>query len=136
MFTREPYDFTGQIRDKNISKVGFAFSSVWYFEDKLKTVEVLIEKRPFFSTSMKSYSLSGFFEPDFSLLTLLHYLEATAVFTGLFATAPFDLLFAFIVIYCISINIYIQQKLTRSNLLSLILLSKIDFSCNCSSNNI
>lgn len=41
-------------------------------------------------TSMKSYSLSGFFEPVFSLFTLLHFSGAIAFSEGLFATAPFD----------------------------------------------
>lgn len=41
-------------------------------------------------TSMKSYSLSGFFEPVFSLFTLLHFSGAIAFSEGLFATAPFS----------------------------------------------
>ena len=37
------YDFTGKIRDKNISKAGFAFASAQYLADNLKKIEAMPE---------------------------------------------------------------------------------------------
>ena len=37
------YDFAGKIRDKNISKAGFAFASAQYLADNLKKIEAMPE---------------------------------------------------------------------------------------------
>ncbi len=38
------YDFAGQIRDKNISKSGFAFANAQYLAENLKKIEAMPEK--------------------------------------------------------------------------------------------